>query len=476
MNKHIFKNTPEMKVVQLLEKAGHEAYFVGGCVRDYFISKENENFKFEDIDVTTSASPEEAMDALKNEFNSFDLVGARFGVLMVAGIEIAQFRSETYEEGSKGKPSVQPAGSAFEDAARRDFTMNSIYMDSKGNVIDLNDGLEDIENKVVRAIGDPGERFNEDPSRILRLFYLAARFGFSIDSKTLESAIDNRELIKEIPDALVGKITKKVISYNSLSSYLVMLKESGIFEVVYPEFAHTLNKSQNPKYHDSDVFDHTVRVIKAAEENFPSNELMAMKAWCHDIAKGLDSVRAINEQGAVCDLGHEEVGAPLAKEFCLRLQFGKAFAQEVEFAVKWHGVRFYEGFKLRSHLKIGRKLARDCSSKAQMEERAKQLIEFIYLDAEGFNDNLKSEVTKGVNACKDKFIEVIKNEPFFISELPISGGVVSSMWSDPKFKIHTKKALEELVIIRPKTEDEALRFAESVVRRIEKAIATQNEK
>lgn len=471
MNKHIFEYTPEMRVVQLLEKAGHEAYFVGGCVRDYFVSDKNENFKFEDIDVTTSASPEEAMDALKNEFNNFDLVGSRFGVLMVAGIEIAQFRSETYKEGSKGKPSIQPVGSASEDAARRDFTMNSIYMDSKGNVVDFNGGLEDIENKVVKAIGNPDERFNEDPSRILRLFYLAARFGFSIDSETLKSAKRNRELIKEIPDALVGKITKKVISYNSLSSYLVMLKKSGIFQIVYPEFAHTLNKPQNPKYHDSDVFDHTIRVIKAAEEKFPSYELMTMKAWCHDIAKGLDSVRAINEKGAVCDLGHEEVGASLAKEFCLRLQFGKAYAQEVEFTVRWHGVRFYEGFKLRSYLKIGRKLAKDCSSKAEMEERVKQLIEFIYLDAEGFNDDLKSEVTKGLNACKDKFIEVVESEPFFISELPISGGAVSSMWSNPKFKIYTKKALEELVIIRPKTEDEALKFADSIVKRMEKEIA-----
>lgn len=126
----------------MLEKSGHEAYFVGGCVRDYFVSEENKAFKFEDIDVTASASPEEAMSALNGEFNSFDLVGSIFGVLMVAGIEIAQFRSETYEEGSKGKPSVKPASSALEDAARRDFTMNSIYMDSKGNMVDFNNVLK----------------------------------------------------------------------------------------------------------------------------------------------------------------------------------------------------------------------------------------------------------------------------------------------------------------------------------------------
>lgn len=466
MTKHIFENTVEMKIVQLLEKAGYETYFVGGCIRDFIISGENKEFAYEDIDVTTNASPEQAIEALKGEFDNFDLVGAKFGVLMVAGVEIAQFRSETYEEGSKGKPVVQPAGTAYDDAVRRDFTMNSMYMNSKGEIIDFNNGKEDIENKVVRAIGDPDERFNEDPSRILRLFYLAARFGFEIEEGTLKSAFKNRELIKEIPDALIGKITKKVISYNVLSTYLVMLQKADIFTTVYPEFAHTLNKPQNPKYHDSDVFNHTIRVIQAAEQNHPKNFLMIMKAWCHDIAKGMEVVRGVNDEGFPNDLNHEEIGAPIAAEFCKRLQFGKNVAAEVEFAVKWHGVRFVPGYKIRSYKKIARKLAKDCLTKEILIQRVKELVELMYLDAEGFAEPLRIEIIENLNECKETFFNAVEEGMYFVSELPINGSQIVAMWPSKEYMSKTKEVLEQLVVIHPENEAEALKFAEKMVGKI----------
>ena len=134
MEKHIFENTKEFEVATMLEDAGYQAFFVGGCVRDFIISNKKENFIFEDIDIATNASPKEVEETLKGPFKNFDFVGSRFGVLIVDGIEVAQFRSETYNENSKGKPNVIPANSAYEDAIRRDFTMNSLYMNIKGEI------------------------------------------------------------------------------------------------------------------------------------------------------------------------------------------------------------------------------------------------------------------------------------------------------------------------------------------------------
>lgn len=466
MAENIFNKTKECKMIELLEKSGYQAYFVGGCVRDYLISNKNNNFKFEDIDIATNASPEEALAILKPHFSNFNLVGKNFGVLMVEDVEIAQLRGEVYQENSKGKPMVTPVNSIEDDSRRRDFTMNSIYMDVNGKIIDSNDGIKDIDSKLVRSVGQPEERFKEDPSRIMRLFYLASRFNFQIEEGTLQAAVNQKHLIKQTPNALVGKITKKVLSHNVLSKYLEMLHSAELLSTVYPEFAHTLNKPQNPKYHYTDVFGHTIAVIKAAEKAFPGNEEMLMKAWCHDIGKGLEGVREVSSDGHISDIGHELAGAPIAKNLCLRLEFGKDFANEVFFSTKWHGVRLQKGFKLRSYLKIGRKLAEDCSSKPELERKTKSLLSLMGLDAEGFQEDFKKEIKESLN-LGENLLSVIQSEPMFVKELPISGNVVSAMWTKKENIKQTGFALNQLLKERPRSEEEAILMAQRIVNKIE---------
>lgn len=467
MKKHIFENTKEFKVATMLENAGYQAFFVGGCVRDFIISNKKENFIFEDIDIATNASPKEVKETLKGSFKNFDFVGSRFGVLIVDGIEVAQFRSETYNENSKGKPNVTPANSAYEDAIRRDFTMNSLYMNIKGEIIDFNNGIKDIENKTVKAIGNPNERFNEDPSRILRLFYLASRFGFSVDENTLESVKSNKHLLKEIPNELVGKIIKKVVSNNKLSVFLKMLYSAGIYSVIFPEFAHTLNKQQNPKYHDSDVFNHTVRVIEAAEAKFPCDLTWAMKAWTHDIAKGKDGVRTVSENGQIRDLGHEEVGAPMSKEFCIKLGYGSKLAKEVEFCTLHHGLKLQLDLKERSYKRIARKFAKQCSNKEELLKRTKDIVEFRKLDADGFAPSFKHQIKEETEACDPKLIKVIEKGMFFSEELPIKGGEVAKMWTSKEYLKFTRNVLQDMLLVEPRTKEDALKIAMSAVKRYE---------
>lgn len=455
----VFNGTKECRIVELLQNAGYEAYFVGGCIRDYVIAGRQSEFKFEDIDIATSASPKEAKEALSSHFANFNLVGARFGVLLVDDVEIAQFRSEVYADDSKAKPEVTPANSVKDDAIRRDFTMNALYMDLDGSILDFSNGIEDIEAKIIRAIGSASERFYEDPSRILRMFYLAARFNFEISTETLQAAQNERHLISKIPNALVGKITKKVISHNVLSDYLLKLEKAGLLAVVYPEFEHTLNKPQNPKYHDSDVFHHTIRVIKAAEKKFPSDFLMTMKAWCHDIAKGLDGVRSVNPEGQPNDINHEEVGFDLAKKFCKRLEFGREVANEVGFAVRWHGIRFEPHFKKRSYIKIVRKIAADCSSKEVLISRCNELIDFMYLDLQGFSKELQEKLTADLAIVLPVFLETVKETMLYTSELPIHGKDVIDLMSPSDNRANIGKILEAVLLEIPSSKEEALQIA-----------------
>ena len=464
---NIFKETNEYKIVELLEKAGHQAFFVGGCVRDYLISGQNERFKLEDIDIATSASPEESKKALSEDFSEFNLVGERFGVLMVEDVEIAQFRSEVYYSDNLGKPEVQPTSSIKEDASRRDFTINALYMNLKGEIFDFHSGKQDINSKSLKAVGNAQERFSEDPSRILRMFYLASRFEFSIHPDTLKASQEKKELIKEIPDALIGKIVKKVLSQNKLAQFLFLLNEARLLEVVFPEFQHTLNKKQNPQYHNSEVFEHTLRVIEAIQKDSPMDKVLLMAAWTHDIAKGLEGIRSIDEDGKISDLGHEEAGESLAKQLCLRLQFGSSFAEEVGFLVRWHGVRFYKGFKLRSYLKVGRKLAKNCRDKEQMLSRSKGLIKLMQADASGFEPEFEKEVLENLNSCKENFLNIIQEEKFFVKELFLTGNDVISLWTEKSNIKYTGEVLKQLVSVRSATREIEQKAAERIVREIE---------
>lgn len=466
----ILKDTKEYRIVELLQKAGYIAYFVGGVVRDYIIAQSEEqsdevNFSYEDIDVATNASPEEVKSVLESEFYKFSFVGANFGVLLVDGVEVAQFRKEVYADDSKAKPTTSPAETVEADAIRRDFTLNALYMDLDGSIIDFSNGIEDIKTKRIRAIRSASECFYEDPSRILRMFYFAARFGFEIDQQTLDAAQKEKHLINKIPNALIGKITKKVMSYNVLSSYLLKLEEAGLFDVVYPEFNHTLNKPQNPKYHPYDVFNHTITVIKAAEKDYPNDFLKALKAWCHDIAKGLEGVRGYHDNGQPNDLGHEEAGFELAKKFCKRLEFGREVASEVGFTVLWHGIRMEPHFTKRSYQRIIRKLAEYCSNKQQLVERSKDLMEFMYLDLQGFSNELQYELSSNYEVVFPRFLEEIESTLIYISELPINGRDVIELMPEGYAHANVGKVLEHVLSRSPKNREEALDIASKHMKR-----------
>lgn len=450
-------------IVEKLTEAKFEAQFVGGCVRDELLGVD-----CNDYDITTNATPEDIA-AIFQGWN-LDEVGKNFGVMLIEGVEVATYRSETYNVVSK--PDVVLVGTFLEDSSRRDFTINAMGKKLDGTIVDYHGGQEDLKNKVIRAVGQPIHRFTEDPSRILRCLYLAARLSFSIEEETLQAIKDNTALLKQTPVELVGKILMKVLKHNCLHRFMILLAETGTLEYVFPELCHTIGMPQNPKYHDSNVYDHILRVIEAAEKNRPGeklilnsavmheelHEVIQLSAALHDVAKGLEEVRGINKDGQPNDLNHEEVGVPIAEKALIRLQFGKSITRRVSFIVRFHGIQLDEKARKASIVKIIRKMAPYQANKEQLRAGIEELFMFMNCDLVGFEPSFREEKQRVNNALLPIFREVLDQTIFYRDELPINGRHLMEWGIEGK---QIGEVLEYLVI-------ENVQDVETVIKRLTK--------
>lgn len=416
MEKKRYPLNNEIAILTTLEEAGFQAYIVGGYVRDKCLGK-----PANDVDIATSATPTEIESIFAGQ--TIDFVGKQFGVMIVNGFEIATFRSEIYNTPSK--PDVALVTSFKEDASRRDFTINAMGMKRDGEIIDYFGGREDIENKLVRAVGNPKDRFTEDPSRILRAIYLASSLNFSIEEQTKAVIMENRELLTLVPKELVGKIIQKAIAHVSLAKFLVLTKELELLDYAFPYLTHTVDMAQNPAYHDSDVFGHIVRVIESAESRYPGNPVQALSALLHDVAKGLPEIRGINDRGQPNDLNHEEAGVPIAKRALNNLQIDKYTKQRVLFVVEHHGLRLPGKPKKRSVMKALRKMAVSVRNKSMLREALDDLLCFMDADADGFEPAFGHDMKQLNEAVKPFFWQQLEEMVLFPEDLPVDGGFLA---------------------------------------------------
>ena len=434
MKKHKF-DVDEITIMNRLEESGFEVYAVGGCVRDELLG-----IPVNDIDIATSATPDEI--ALLFATESIDFVGKQFGVMMVNGVEVATFRKENYLV--VGKPEVTLQGSFHDDVTRRDFTINAMGKKLDGTIVDCVGGQEDIKIKQLKAVGEPLERFREDPSRILRGVYLSSALNFTIEDITKQVMIDNGNLINSIPNELIGKIIKKVIERNCLSAFIQSLEELNLLSYVFPSMIHTVSLSQNPKYHDKNVFDHIICVIQAAEYRFPKNQVMALAGLFHDVAKGLEGVRGINKEGQPNDLNHEEKGVPIVKKVLRELQFGKDILNPVLFLIEHHGIRIPESPNRRTVTRIIRKFVPFFPNKTSLISGVQLLFDFMVCDAEGFNPDFGNEVKVMIAKWQPHFNDVLEDTMFYRSELPVDGRLVQQYGYSGK---EVGEMLEKLLVL-----------------------------
>ena len=327
-----------LDLLRRLQEAGHEAYLVGGCVRD-----ELRGMAPQDYDMATSARPEE-VEAL---FPQTHAVGKSFGVILVVEhghtFEVATFRAESdYTDGRR--PNTVTFSDAQTDASRRDFTVNGLFMDPLSHTVhDWVGGQEDLEKRRLRTIGHPTERFNEDHLRLLRAVRLAAQLDFEIDPATFAAVRDMADHITRVSAERIRDELLKLFRPPYAARGLDLLHESGLLAQVLPELLPTVTCEQSPDYHpEGTVYDH-IRLMLSKLPAEASVEL-PWTALLHDIAKPVTQSEC--EEGRIHFYGHEKIGADMAQQILQRLRFPNVEIEAIVQTVRYH-MQFKDAPKMR---------------------------------------------------------------------------------------------------------------------------------
>lgn len=324
----------EVKVVSDgLRGAGYESYLVGGCVRDLIIGLEPK-----DWDITTNAFPEQIQAVFPDSFyeNDFGTVGVKTGSEnpRLAIVEVTPYRTESEYSDKRRPDKVEFGTSLLEDLARRDFTINAIALDdSKGHVVDPYDGQKDIKDKVVRAVGNPSERFNEDALRMLRAVRLIAELGFGIDGATAAAINENSMHLSHVSRERVRDELVRILNSTKPMDALVLAQRLGILEFISPELIRGVGVEQN-QAHSYDVFEHLMRTMQhAADKDWAFDIRLA--GLFHDVSKP-ETRRWSEEKKEWTFHGHEVVGSRVTKKALEDLHFSRETIDKVVKLVRWH--------------------------------------------------------------------------------------------------------------------------------------------
>jgi len=318
------------EIVRKLRAAGHVAYYAGGCVRDLLTGTAPK-----DIDIATDARPE----AVQKLFPRTYAVGAHFGVIVVLEnefqFEVATFRSDgAYIDGRH--PVEVHFATAEEDAARRDFTINGMFFDpEKDEVIDFVGGRTDLERRLIRAIGDPAQRFAEDRLRMLRAIRFATVLGFEIDPATWEAIVASAPAITEISAERIREELVKIFLSPNRARGWDLLDASGLMKAVLPELEAMKGCEQPPQFHpEGDVFKHTRIMLEMlpASASLP----LVFSVLFHDVAKPPTAM--VDEDGRIRFNGHDRIGAEMTETIMERLRFSRAEIDATVEAVRQHMV------------------------------------------------------------------------------------------------------------------------------------------
>jgi len=329
------------KICRTLGEAGHQAYLVGGCVRDLILGCEPA-----DYDVTTDATPERVQDL----FPGSVAVGAKFGVVIVvedsAQVEVATFRSDVGYSDGRHPDRVVFSKRAEEDVQRRDFTTNGLLMDSaSGEVLDFVGGRADIQAKLIRAIGEPGLRFAEDKLRMARAVRFAARFGYEIEPATFRAIREHAGEIQVVSAERLRDELTKLLTEGAARRGFELLDAAGLLEHVLPEIARLKGVEQPPQFHpEGDVWTHTLLMLEGLK--LACLPALAWGVLLHDVGKPPTFMPPAGPGERIRFDGHVEVGARMAEAICRRLRFSNDDTEQVMALVANH-LRFKDVPQMR---------------------------------------------------------------------------------------------------------------------------------
>jgi poly(A) polymerase len=324
------------RICRMLRAAGHQAYFVGGCVRDILLEREPA-----DYDVATDATP----DRVQQLFPQSLAVGAKFGVIVVTEdsgadsstqVEVATFRSDVGYSDGRHPDKVVYAVTPQEDVKRRDFTINAMLLDPETNeILDFVGGRDDLRAGIIRAIGRPADRFREDKLRMVRAVRFAARFRYAIEAATFNAIVQSAPAIHEVsPERLRDELTK-ILTEGAARRGFELLDETRLLPELLPEIARMKGVEQPPQFHpEGDVWTHTLIMLDGLAAG--CSPTLAWGVLLHDVGKPPTFTPPSGPNGRIRFDEHVEVGTRMAEEICRRLRFSNDDTAQIAALVANH--------------------------------------------------------------------------------------------------------------------------------------------
>uniref|UniRef100_A0A6H1ZB36 Putative poly-A polymerase domain containing protein n=1 Tax=viral metagenome TaxID=1070528 RepID=A0A6H1ZB36_9ZZZZ len=310
------------EIVRTLEISGYEAYFIGGFVRDVLCQKNPK-----DIDIVTSARPDD-INRIFPFLCHIRGVGKSFGVMLVDDTEVATYRKDVYG----GDKPIEYAMTLEEDTQRRDFTINALAMDSNGKIKDFHNGVSDLNNKIIRFIGDPNQRIYEDPNRMLRACRFVAQLDFNLHDSTLCAIRNNSRLMSGVaPERIRKELMTVLENVQNSSKFFTATFQSDILKYIFKSMAKAIGLSQN-KYHLESLFTHLMRAGDAIPTRKP---LVKLAAYLHDTGKSYTKIFD-SEKNDYTFLRHEQTGEKIVAKELTKLKFSNDEIQTVSKLVGLH--------------------------------------------------------------------------------------------------------------------------------------------
>lgn len=386
-----------LTALEKLERAGYESYLVGGCVRDLLRGETPH-----DADLTTIALPEQT----KAVFADQHVIetGIKHGTVTVVldgvPLEITTFRTEGMYSDGRHPDEVQFTRTLREDLRRRDFTVNAMAMSPRAGMVDPFGGADDLQNKMIRCVGDPRERFSEDALRILRAARFASTLDFEIEEKTARAMVELTPLLAKVSAERIAAEFVKLLCGAGAQRVLTEFRELIAF--IVPEIRESFGFPQQNKHHCYDVYTHTVCAVSYV----PPEPVLRLAAFFHDIGKPRAYHIGENGRGSFC--GHPQVGEQIARDVMHRLKFSNAIIRDVCILVREHDYLLQNE---HGALRLLQRLPNDLLDPLMYLMRADALAKAS-----------PQESLKKVERLRDGLWELIRQSPaLHVSDLAIDG-------------------------------------------------------
>jgi len=393
-------------VIEKLNSKGFKAYLVGGAVRDKLLGKHCQDF-----DVTTSAMPEQIIEVFYKEKKV--LTGLKHGTVGVVVnkvlYEVTTFREDGNYLDNRHPQSVKFVRDINGDLARRDFTINAIAYNQEEGYIDLFNGIEDLENKIIKCVGNPNERFKEDALRILRALRFSSQLGFAIEEETKNAIFKNAHLLNNISQERILIELKKLLLGQNVAN--VLLEYKDVLGVIIPELIPTFNFNQQSIFHRYDVYEHIVRSI----ENSEKDEFIRLVLLLHDVAK--PQCFSLDEKGRGHCFGHQKASADIAFKVFKRLKVDKE--------TLFRGVKIIE---LHDRVIKEDKIAVKEFLREIGERNFLTLLKVQKADALAHTIKASNQRRKHLNAIREIYREIKRNnECFNLKYLAVNGRDIKAL-------------------------------------------------